>query len=79
MKSVPYMGPATTFFPLNTRNFRWLVTYGFLGMKIEGRSILKKFAPTHLRLEFHSLYHETLAENLGFSNEKEIHAKSISQ
>ena len=55
MKSVPYMGPATAFFPLDTRNFRLLVTHDILGMKIEGRSILKNFTLTQLHLEVYSL------------------------
>lgn len=48
MKPVPYMGLASTFLPLSTKNFRYLVTYGIPGMKIGGSTILKKFAPIHL-------------------------------
>lgn len=79
MKSMTYMKPATAFFTLNISNIRWLVTYGILGMKIKGRTILKNFAPAHLQLEIHSLYHQILVENLGFSREKDMHTKSISQ
>lgn len=48
MKPVPYMGLASTFLPLSTRNFRCLVTYGIPGMKIGGSTISKNFSPIHL-------------------------------
>ena len=37
------MGPAANFFVLNTRNYRWFVTHGILGMNIEGTSTLQNF------------------------------------
>ena len=37
------MGPAANFFVLNTRNYRWFVTHGILGMNIEGMSTLQNF------------------------------------
>ena len=43
MRSAPYMGPAANFFVLNTRNYRWFVTHGILGMNIEGMSTLQNF------------------------------------
>ena len=39
-------------------------------MKIDGRIIMKSFAPIHLKLEIHSSYYQILAENLGFSKRK---------
>ena len=43
MRSAPFMGPAANFFVLNTRNYRWFVTHGILGMNIEGTSTLQNF------------------------------------
>ena len=43
MRSAPFMGPAANFFVLNTRNYRWFVTHGVLGMNIEGTSTLQNF------------------------------------
>ena len=43
MRSAPYIGPAANFFVLNTRNYRWFVTHGILGMNIEGTSTLQNF------------------------------------
>ena len=65
-----YIGLVTTFFPLDTRNFMQLITHGILGMKIEGKAVVKNFAPIYLKLGNHSLYHPILAKKTGFQQRK---------
>ena len=71
-----YIGPVTTFFPLDTRNFMQLITHGILGMKIEGKAVVKNFAPIYLKLGNHSLYHPILAKKNRISAKKKKYTRN---
>ena len=73
------MGPAANFFVLNTRNYRWFVTHGILGMNIEGTSTLQNFRAYTPTPGGSFTIPPNSGQKPGFQKKKEIHAKSISQ